>query len=180
MIYVFLAEGFEEMEAIAPIDLLRRAGCDLQTVAIGAQTVLGAHGIPMVADITIEQASFDNLEGIVLPGGMPGTTNLEADARLQAFVDYAQERKLVIGAICAAPSILGHKGLLNGRKAICYPGFESALQGADVDPTSYVVRDGHFVTARGAGVATEFALMLVDMLKDSQTAIMLREGIQCR
>ena len=180
MIYVFLAEGFEEMETMAPIDLLRRAGCELQTVAVGDRTVVGAHGIPVVADIMIDDAVFDRLEAIVLPGGMPGTTNLEADERLQAFVDYAYEQSLVIGAICAAPSILGHKGMLNGRHAVCYPGFETALEGARVDRTSYVVRDGHIVTARGAGVATEFALKLVEMLKDEQTAIQLREGIQCR
>ncbi len=180
MIYVLLADGFEEMEAIAPIDLLRRAGCDVRTVGVGAQTIVGAHAIPFVTDTVIEQVETDGLEAVILPGGLPGTTNLEADAKVQSLVDYAAANGLILGAICAAPSILGRKDLLDGKQAICYPGFEDALHGANVNPESYVVRDGNMVTARGAGVATEFALELVAALKDPQTANTLREGIQCR
>ncbi|MBR5134771.1 MAG: DJ-1/PfpI family protein [Clostridia bacterium] len=181
MIYVFLAEGFEEMEAIAPIDLLRRAGCDVKTVAVSDKTVVtGAHAIPFVADLLIDELEFDGLEAVILPGGIPGTPNLEASSAVQAAIDEAVARGAVVGAICAAPSILGHKGLLDGKRAICYPGFENALTGAVVDPATYVVTDGRVVTARGAGVATDFGLELVKILVSTETADALREGIQCK
>ncbi len=180
MVYVFLAQGFEEMEAVAPIDLLRRAGCDVQTVAVGSsRTVVGSHGIPMTADITTAEVKTDSLEAVILPGGMPGTLHLEADATVQAMIDTAVSRQLVIGAICAAPSILGHKGLLDGKKAVCFPGFEHALRGAQV-VSSTVVTDGRFVTAKGAGAATEFGLALVNLLVSPEKARELREGIQCK
>lgn len=180
MIYVLLADGFEEMEAIAPIDLLRRAGCRVQTVAVAdTRTVTGAHAIPFTADITIDAVTTDGLQAVVLPGGMPGTRNLEASAAVQALIDYAWEHQVVLGAICAAPSILGHKGLLRGKRAVCYPGFEEALEGAVVD-TALTVTDGTVVTAKGAGAATEFGLALVRLLVDADTADKLREGIQCK
>jgi len=180
MIYVFLAEGFEEMEAMAPIDLLRRAGLTVRTVGVGGSTIVGAHGIPVCADMVIEDAEYEGLEGVVLPGGMPGTLNLAANHRVLDFVRFADEQKLPIGAICAAPSVLGQIGLLKGKKAVCYPGFEDRLTDAIVQTEAYVVTDGHVVTAKGAGVATDFALALVEMFKDEQTANSLREGIQCR
>lgn len=179
MVYVFLAEGFEEMEAIAPIDLLRRAGCDVVTVAVGERTVMGAHGIPLQADITEAEVSYDGLEAVILPGGMPGTLNLEASETVQKALDHAWENALVIGAICAAPSVLGHKGFLNGKHAVCYPGFENDLRGATVDATPVAV-DGNVITAKGAGVATDFGLALVEALASADTAQALKEGIQCK
>ncbi len=180
MIYVMLAEGFEEMEAIAPIDLLRRAGCDVKTVAVGESLVVkGAHGIGVTADLLESETTTNGLEAVILPGGMPGTLNLEASDTVQNLIGFAFENNKLLGAICAAPSILGHRGFLNGKRAVCYPGFEKDLHGAIVENAS-VVTDGLIVTAKGAGVADQFGLALVGALVDEDTANSLREGIQCR
>ena len=169
MIYVFLANGFEECEALAPIDILRRAGFDVKTVGINDKTIVGSHNISVICDITTDEVTFNDLEAVILPGGMPGTINLENDKIVQSAIDYANKNNLLIGAICAAPSILGHKGLLNGKKATCFPGFEKDLLGAIVTNTS-VVCDGHIITAKGAGVAFEFGFELLSYLKDEKTA----------
>lgn len=180
MIYVMLAEGFEEMEAIAPIDLLRRAGCDVRIVAVGGSlAVKGAHGIAVTADCLETDVTTEGLEAVILPGGMPGTLHLEASETVQELIGFAYENGLVLGAICAAPSILGHRGFLKGKHAVCYPGFEEALEGAVVQ-TDSVVTDGTIITAKGAGVADRFGLALVAALVDDKTANSLREGIQCR
>jgi len=182
MVYVLLAEGFEEIEAIAPIDLMRRAGCDVKTVSVTAdKTVVGAHAIPLVADMTIDEiTTAEGMQAVILPGGMPGTLNLEKNDAVQKLIDAAVEQDAVVGAICAAPSILGHKGLLVGRRAVCYPGFETSLVGSHYDWTAPVVTDGRFVTAKGAGTAVEFGLELVSVLVGDVTAAALREGIQCK
>lgn len=180
MIYVLLAEGFEEMEAIAPIDLLRRAGETVCTVSItDDKVVIGAHGIPVTADLTCAQAHTEGLKAVILPGGLPGTTNLEASELVRQLLDYAAQNDLFIGAICAAPSILGHKGLLRGKRAVCYPGYESTLDGAIVEDAPTVI-DGNIVTGKGAGVAEWFALALVEAIVSKDTADRLREGIQCK
>lgn len=163
MIYVFLADGFEELEALAPVDILRRGGLNVKTVGVGGRTVCGAHKIPVVCDITEQDAVTDGLDGIILPGGMPGTLNLEKSGCVQSFIDFAAENGLYIGAICAAPSILGHKGLLNGKKATCFPGFEKDLDGAEFSDTS-VVTDGKITTAYGAGAAFDFGFRLLSEL----------------
>ena len=120
MYYVFLAEGFEEVEALAPIDIMRRADIEVYTVGVGHKTVTGSHGIPVVADvIDCEIGPDSDCEGIILPGGMPGTLNLEKADTVQKFIDYCAENGKLLAAICAAPSVLGHKGLLNGKKAVC-------------------------------------------------------------
>jgi 4-methyl-5(b-hydroxyethyl)-thiazole monophosphate biosynthesis len=162
MIYVFLAEGFEEIEALTPVDLLRRAGKKVITVGVGDSVIMGSHGIPVVPDTIAQEAPLtDELEMIILPGGMPGTLNLEKSPYVQAAIDFCMEKNITIGAICAAPSILGHKGLLNGKTAVCYEGFEAQLEGAEISTGSVAV-DGNIVTARGAGVAVQFALALVE------------------
>lgn len=169
MVYVFLAEGFEEIEALAPVDVLRRGGVKVQTVGVTGKIVNGSHGIPVVCDITIDEATDKGLEAVVLPGGLPGTTNLEKDADVQRFLDIADERKLIIGAICAAPSVLGHKGLLVGKNAVCFPGFESELKGANVlDVPS--VRDGNIVTGWGAGGSLAFAFELLAAITGDKAA----------
>lgn len=178
MVYVFLANGFEEMEAIAPIDLLRRAGVDVTTVGVSGTAVRGSHGIVMATDESDSTVMPDDLEAIVLPGGMPGTLNLEKSPVVQKFIDRAVEKGAIVAAICAAPSILGHKGLLKGRKAACYEGFESELAGADVT-TQPVAVDGPFITSRGAGTATLFALALVAALKGEEAASHVRGAILC-
>ncbi len=180
MIYVFLADGFEETEAVAPIDILRRAEKDVVTVGIGSDTIQSSHGITMLADITDMQMVLDErLEMIMLPGGMPGTLNLEKSPAVQAAIDYCAERNIPMAAICAAPSVLGKKGLLSGRKATCFPGFESFLQGAELSSDS-VVTDGNITTGVGPGAAIEFGLRLVEVLTDDKKAKRIAAGMQCR
>lgn len=163
MIYVYLAEGFEETEAVAPIDLLRRAEKKVVTVGVGDNIIVSSHGVPVVADTIAQEAPLsDELEMIVLPGGMPGTLNLEKSKYVQAAIDFCMEHNIPIGAICAAPSILGHKGLLKGKKAVCYTGFEAQLEGAEIIDAPVTV-DGNIITARGAGAAVKFGLALVEM-----------------
>ena len=133
MYYLFLAQGFEETEAMAPLDIMRRADIEVYTVGVGAKVITGAHNIPVVADvIDCEVAPDKDCEGIILPGGMPGTLNLEKAASVQKFIDYCAKNNKLIGAICAAPSILGHRGLLDGKNAVCFPGFEEQLGDAKV------------------------------------------------
>lgn len=179
MIYVFLADGFEEIEALAPVDLLRRAGKKVITAGVGSNNITGAHGITVTADIKAENILLDNeLEMIVLPGGMPGTINLESDNYVQSAIDYCTENNIYIAAICAAPSILGHKGLLNGKTAVCYEGFEKHLEGAVIGNSSVAV-DGNIVTARGAGVAVKFGLKLVELLVSEDESNRLCRAILC-
>lgn len=180
MIYVFLANGFEEIEALTPVDILRRGGVEVITVGIGGKEITGSHHITVTTDISdAELKLFDGIEGVVLPGGMPGTRNLEKSKTVINAVTYCFERNLVVGAICAAPSILGHMGILKGKKATAFPGFERDLFEAELD-TEYVSRDGNIVTARGMGVSTEFALTLLAMLKDQETADKVKASIQCK
>ncbi len=177
MIYVFLADGFEETEALAPVDLLKRAGKEVITVGVTGNVVTGSHGIQVIAD-TNEISLDDSLEMIVLPGGMPGTLNLEKSQCVQNAIDYCVLNNKFIGAICAAPSILGHKGLLKDKKAICYPGFESHLKGAVISDNS-VEEDGIFITARGAGVAIDFGLKLVEKAVSLEESQKQRNNICC-
>ncbi len=161
MIGVFFANGFEEIEALTVVDVLRRAGLDVKMISCtGEITVTGAHNIPVMSDRKIEDVKADELTAIVLPGGMPGTTNLMACERLQSFLDDAFQKEKTVAAICAAPSILGETNRLQGKKAICYPGFESKLLGAKITDER-VVKDGNVITSKGPGTALEFALELV-------------------
>lgn len=177
MIYVFLANGFEEIEALAPVDLLRRSGKDVKLVGVGGNVITGSHGIAVQTDMTASEIVLGGeLEMIVLPGGMPGTLNLEKSEIVQTAIDFCAERGIYIAAICAAPSILGHKGLLNGKTAIAYPGFETQLEGASIS-TSSVVQDGNIITAQGAGAAISFGLKLVEILDDNTEANALSDAI---
>ena len=178
MVYVFLANGFEETEAIAPIDILRRSGVDVKTVGVGAKTITSSHKITVTADLSESELTTDGLEAVVLPGGMPGTLNLEASSTVQKYIDYAAENGLLLCAICAAPSILGHKGLLNGKNATCFPGFEKDLYGANVTGLP-AVADGNVVTGKGAGAAIEFGLLISEKLCGAATAKKVRESMQC-
>ncbi len=183
MVYLFLAEGFEEIEALCPLDLLRRVGIEVKTVGVGSKTICGAHGIAVTADITTEEAEKmlknGDPEMIILPGGMPGTLNLKNDRVVNKFIDRAYDIGAYIGAICAAPSILGEKRMLSGYEAICFPGFEDSLMGAKLSGKS-VVRDGNIITAKGMGVALEFGLELVRALTDDLTAEELRKTVQAQ
>lgn len=178
MIYVFLADGFEEIEALAPVDLLRRAGLTVQTVGVTGKTVTGSHNIPVTADITTDEVVLDDsVQAVVLPGGMPGAKNLDADETVSRAIAFAAERDKLLCAICAAPFLLGKRGLLKGKTAICFPGFEKDLAGATISDEA-VCRDGNYITAKGMGVATEFGLKIVEALLDAQTAAELRATIQ--
>lgn len=178
MVYVFLADGFEEIEALAPIDLLRRAGIRVTTVGIDKNMIMGAHGINVEADITDKELKIDreDLEMIILPGGMPGTLNLNDSATVHSAIDVALACDSFIAAICAAPSILGERGLLVGKEAICYPGFEDKLVGAKISDKKVVV-DGKIITAAGMGVAVDFGLSLVSLLCSDVKALELRSAI---
>ena len=162
MIYLFLAEGFEEIEALTPVDILRRAGKEIATVGIGSKAVMGAHGIPVVADMSEDEFADNSPEMIILPGGMPGTLNLEASPTVEKAIENALSSGAYIAAICAAPTILGKRGLLAGKEATCYPGMEDGLVGAILSQKR-VVRDGRIITAAGMGAALDFALELVSV-----------------
>lgn len=180
MVYCFLADGFEELEAIAPIDMLKRAGVEVITAGVTGKNVTGSHGITFVADITAEEITLtDELEAVILPGGMPGTLNLEKSDNVQKAIDFAVLKDKYVCAICAAPSVLGHKGLLRGKKATAFPGFEKDLEGAIID-NFFVAHDGKFITARGAGVATEFGLEIVSALVSAEKSAEIKAAIQSR
>ena len=167
---IFLADGFEEIEGLTVVDILRRAGIDISMISInGKKKVTGAHGIALDTDEDIVQCDPDKLDMLVLPGGMPGTTNLAACEKLTEALKKADQEKRGIAAICAAPSVLGDLGFLKGKKAVCYPGFESRLTGAEVLAVP-VVTDGHITTSRGMGTAIALAQELTKRLKDEETA----------
>lgn len=174
---IFLADGFEEIEGLTVVDLLRRAGVDISMVSItDRQKVTGSHGISVECDSCIGQEDFSETELFVLPGGMPGTTNLGACRPLTELLTDSFAKGKKIAAICAAPSVLGDLGILKGKKACCYPGFEDRLAGAQVtfDP---VTQDGTVTTSRGMGTAIPFGLALVSQLVSEEKAEELSKGI---
>lgn len=180
MIYLFLAPGFEEVEALFPLDLLRRASLDVRTVGIGGRTVTGSHGITVTADMTDSDylsLKDDAPHMIILPGGMPGTLNLDTSPAVAYAIDTAVASDAYLCAICAAPLILGRRGLLKGRRATCYPGFEAELTGA-TEIGGRVIRDGKIITATGMGVAMEFGLELISVLAGPETAGRIKESIR--
>lgn len=179
MIYMFLAEGFEEIEALCPLDLMRRAGIEVTTVGIGGSCIRGAHGITVSADISSDE--FDALgdktcDMVFLPGGMPGTLNLAASDTVQSAIRKAVEDNSYVAAICAAPSILGDMGLLVGKEAICYPGFENRLNGATISK-SRVVLDGKYLTAAGMGAALDMGIKIVEIFCGTEKAASLRHAV---
>lgn len=175
MVYLFLADGFEEIEALSCVDILRRAGVDILTAGVTGKTVSGAHGIKVEADITVDECR-DDAEMVILPGGSAGTDNLAASGGVASLVKDAAARNAYVAAICAAPTVLGGLGLLEGRRAVCYPGLEGRLTGA-VKSDERVCVDGRFITSRGPGTTSEFALTLVEILKGRRTADELRRGM---
>ena len=176
MVYFFIAEGFEEIEALCPIDLLRRAGVEVKTVGIGGNMITGAHGITVMTDVTDKDFVCKAPDMIFLPGGMPGTLNLAASETVTDAIKTAIVRDAYIAAICAAPSILGDAGLLAGKEAICYPGFEDRLTGAKISDKR-VIRDGNIITAAGMGVALDFGLEIVKLFCGEDKAEALRHAV---
>ena len=176
MIYMFLANGFEEIEALCPLDLLRRAGLEVTTVGITGDRICGAHGITVEADIPEGLFADASPDMVILPGGMPGSKNLDESRTVDTALKAAARRGAFLAAICAAPMVLGRRGLLEGKRATCFPGFEEELRGATV-VSDRVVRDGNIITAAGMGVALEFGLALVAALKGEQAADELRRAV---
>lgn len=179
MIYIFLANGFEEVEALAVVDVLRRASLKVTVVGVGSDVITGSHAISVVCD-AVDSAVSPNgdLDAVILPGGMPGTLNLEHSETVNAFVDYASQHGKFICAICAAPSILGHKGLLRGKNAVCFPGFESELEGATLSD-SFVVTDGNIITAKGMGSAVKFGIAIATEFVGEEKMKKIEESLQC-
>lgn len=176
-LYIFLADGFEEIEGLTVVDVLRRAGVDVTMVSImGKKSIVGAHGITLEADAVFEDCNFSDGDMFVLPGGMPGTLHLGEHQYLAELLKKADQEKKGIAAICAAPSVLGDLGLLKGKKATCYPGFEERLTGAFTS-TDQVVTDGHITTSRGMGTAIPFALELVTRMCGKEKSEELAKSI---
>lgn len=178
MVYVFLAEGFEEIEALTTVDILRRAEIDTKTVGISGKYVTGAHGITVKADLTAEMINKGDITAAVLPGGMPGAVNLKNSAAVKESLLYLAENNRLIAAICAAPLVLGNLGLLKNKNATCYPGFENELYGANYKDMP-VCTDGNIITAFGPGAAVDFALELVKSIKDEKTADKIYLDMKC-
>ncbi len=178
MIYMFLADGFEEIEALATLDIIRRAGLEIKTVGITDGSIVGSHNINVNTDCGLKDITTENLKGVILPGGLPGTTNLGNCSEVKSYIEYSHKNSLMIAAICAAPSVLGEMGVLKGKSATCYPGFEDRLLGVEISE-EYVVRDGNIITAKGAGVALDFGLKIVEYFKGAEISDELRKNMQC-
>lgn len=160
MIVVLLANGFEEIEALTPIDVLRRAGLEVLSCGLNGKRIKGSHGIFVEADLLPEEVKLDEVTMAIFPGGMPGATNIDSHPFTDKAIDAVTKNGGRLAAICAAPLVLGRRGLLDGKRATCYPGFEGELTGAVVTGEG-VVTDGSITTAKGMGVALEFAKELV-------------------
>ncbi|MBR2343342.1 MAG: DJ-1/PfpI family protein [Clostridia bacterium] len=176
MIAILLADGFEEIEALTPLDVLRRAGLDARTVGIKGKIAVGSHKIPVVCDMTADEVRLDEVSTVILPGGMPGSLELDASPFTDEIINAVIKNGGRIAAICAAPLCLGRRGLLRGRRATCYPGFESELVGATVTGES-VVTDGNITTARGMGVALAFAKELTALLAGPEAALEISRSV---
>jgi 4-methyl-5(b-hydroxyethyl)-thiazole monophosphate biosynthesis len=174
---VLLANGFEEIEAVTIVDVLRRAGLAVDTVGVNGANATGSHQITVACDVTLDALDASRVRALVLPGGMPGAQTLTDDARVQALVQAHAKKGRLLAAICAAPMALGRAGVLKGKRATCFPGFESELTGAVVDENARVVEDGAVITSRGPGTALEFSLALVRVLVDAPTSAKLRAGM---
>lgn len=174
---IFLAEGFEEVEALTVVDLLRRADVEVVMASVDGKTdVTGAHGICVKADAAAETVNYDEMDMLVLPGGMPGTLNLGKNEIVCRQVTAFAENGKLLGAICAAPSVLGSLGILHGREAVCYPGFEEKLEGAKVS-FGPVKTDGNVITSRGLGTAIAFAGAIIEKLAGKEAADSVLTGI---
>ena len=180
MVYVLLGTGFEEMEAIAPLDLLRRAGVSVLTVGVDGKTVFGGHQIGVEADITLEEMDLTALDMIVLPGGLGGVATVRSSPAALEALRFAWENGKFVAAICAGPTVLADLGITDGREATCYPGCESGMGNARIAPNAPCVRDGNLITGTSAGCATAFGLMLIEALKGADEARRIAQQIVIR
>ncbi len=179
MIYMYLAEGFEETEALATLDFIRRAEIDILTVGVTGKRVTGSHGIEVKADIELAESDVSIVDGVILPGGMPGTLNLEKSETVTETVLHCFDENKLVCAICAAPSVLGHLGILKGKCATCFPGFEEQLFDAQVVDEACVV-DGNIITARGAGSVFDFSRVIITAIRGEAEAARVLKQAQCR
>ena len=177
MVYILLAPGFEEMEALAPADLLRRAGIDVALVSLEGELVPGGHNIVVKADMQLSQVRLEDMQMIMLPGGGVGVANLGKDPRVEELVKQACAQGKTLCAICAAPSLLSKWGLLDGKKAVCYPTWSDRIPGAVYLPGEKLAQDGSIVTGQAAGTSFEFALKLIEVISGADTARRIREEI---
>lgn len=177
MIYMFLADGFEEVEALAPLDILRRANAHILTVGVTGEYIKGAHNITVKADIALDDVECEKIDAVILPGGLGGTNNMDNCAEVKKLVQYAADNRKLVCAICAAPSILGKMGLLEGKEATCYPGFEDTFKGGKYLKQS-VVKCENFITSDGMGSAYKFGFEITAALFGDDTAKKIKEQIQ--
>ncbi len=180
MVYMLLGTGFEETEAIAPLDLLRRAGVAVQTVGINGKIVTGSHGIGVVADITLAEMDLTALEMIILPGGLGGVASARASQGALDALRFAWDNGKFVAAICAGPTVLADLGITDGKNATCYPGCEDGMGTASMVSGAACVRDGKLITGTSAGCAIPFGLMLIEALTDKETADRIKEQIVIR
>ena len=178
MFYLFLADGFEETEALAPLDMMRRAKIEVKTVGVTGEFVTGSHGVTVKADLKPEKISFKNIDGVVLPGGMPGTVNLGQSETVTKAAVYCAENGKITAAICAAPSVLGNLGILKGKKATCFPGFEKELEGATYTAAPVEI-DDNVITGKGAGCAILFGKAIVEKAVSAEAANKVCGDMQC-
>lgn len=180
MVYMLLGTGFEETEAVAPLDLLRRAGVSVLTVGVSGKTVVGGHGIGVEADITLEQMDLTDMDMIILPGGLGGVASVRASREAMEALRFAWENDKYVAAICAGPTVLADLHITDGRSVTCYPGCESGMGSANVQPDAACVRDGRLITGTSAGCAVSFGLALVAALKGEATAKTVADQIVIR
>lgn len=180
MVYLLLGTGFEEMEAVAPLDLLRRAGVDVLTVGVTGKTVYGSHNIGIEADITIDQMDLTNFEMIILPGGLGGVASARASQPALDALRFAWENEKYVAAICAGPTVLADLGITDGKNATCYPGCEGGMGSAKLVPDAPFVRDGKLITGTSAGCAIPFGLALIEALKGKEAAEAIARQIVIR
>ena len=180
MVYMLLGTGFEETEAIAPLDLLRRAGVDILTVGVTGKTVYGGHNIGIEADITIDEMDLTNLEMIILPGGLGGVASARASKAAMDALEFAWKNDKFVAAICAGPTVLADLGITDGKHATCYPGCEGGMGSAKMNPDAACIRDGKLITGASAGCAIAFGLALVEALKGKDAADAIARQIVIR
>lgn len=179
MVYVLLGTGFEEVEAIAPIDLMRRAGIQVLTVGVDGKAITGSHGITVEADITLDQMDLTDLEMIVLPGGLGGVATARSSQAALDALRFAYENDKYVAAICAGPTVLAELGIIGARKATCYPGCEGGMGDANILEAACVT-EGKLITGASAGCAIPFALALIEALKGKETAAQVEKQIVIR
>ena len=180
MVYLLLGTGFEETEAIAPLDLLRRAGVEVATVGINGKVVYGSHGIGIEADLELGQMDLTSLEMVILPGGLGGVASIKASQAALDAVRFAYENGKYVAAICAGPTILAALGITDGKNATCYPGCESQMGSAIIHENAAAITDGKIITGTSAGCAIPFGLQLIAALKGKEAAEAIAKQIVIR